>query len=62
MPLTPAAREMRDRFFNAMLEEAFRLQEGPDREVALEALVEAAELLRDRLQRELAELRQEQAE
>ena len=38
------------------------LQAGPDPEVVLEALAEAAEVLRDRLRQELAELRQEQAD
>lgn len=53
---------MRDRFFQELLESAFRLQEGPDREVALEALIEASGMLQEHLRRELDELRQEQAD
>jgi hypothetical protein len=34
----------------------------PDPEVALEALIEASGMLREHLERELQELRQEQAE
>lgn len=59
---TPLEREMRDRFFQELLESAFRLQEGPDREVALEALIEASGMLQEHLRRELDELRQEQAD
>jgi len=62
MPLSPEGRELRDRFLVALLEVARPLQTGPDPEVALEALIEAAELLRDRLRRELTELRQERAD
>jgi hypothetical protein len=62
MPLSSESKELRDRFLVVLLEAARPLQTGPDPEVALEALVEAAELFRDRLQRELTELRQEQAD
>jgi hypothetical protein len=62
MSLSSEGEELRDRFLAALLEAARPLQSGPDPEVALEALIEAAELLRDRLRRELAELRQEQAD
>jgi hypothetical protein len=62
MALSLADRELRDRFFKDLLEAAFRLQEGPDREVALEALIEAAGMLQEHLRRELDELRQEQAD
>ena len=62
MPLSPDGQELRDRFLATLLEAARPLQAGPDPEVALEALIEAADLLRDRLRRELAELRQEQAD
>jgi hypothetical protein len=60
--LSLAERELRDRFFKDLLEAAFRLQEAPDREVALEALIEAAGMLQEHLRRELDKLRQEQAE
>jgi hypothetical protein len=59
MPLSLESQQLRDRCLAALLEAARPFQAGPDTEVALEALIEAAELLRDRLQRELAELRQE---
>lgn len=58
----PSKQELRDRFFQALLEATFPLQQGPDLEVALEALIEAAGMLEEHLRRELAELRQEQAE
>ena len=62
MALPPTEQELRDRFFKALLEAAFSLQKGPDPEVSLEALIEASQMLTGRLQQELAELRQEQAE
>jgi hypothetical protein len=62
MALTKAAEELRERFLRAMLEATFPLQQGPDRETALEALIEAADVLRQRFENELAELRQEEAE
>ncbi len=62
VPLSPEGQELRDRFLATLLESARPLQAGPDPEVALEALIEAADLLRDRLRQELAELRQEQAD
>ena len=62
MPLSAEGKEVRDRCLAALLEAAQPLQTGPDPEVALEALIEAAELLRDRLRQELAELRREQAD
>ena len=54
--------QLRERFFLALAEAAMPLKGGPDPELALEALIEAAELLRDHLERELEGLRQEQAE
>ena len=62
MSLSPSEPELRDRFFKVLLEATFPLQAGPDPEVALEALIEAAQMLTEHLQRELDELRQEQAE
>lgn len=52
-----------ERFLLALIEATHPLQHAaPDREVALEALIEAAGVLRDRLQEELAELRREEAD
>ena len=62
MSLSPAERELRDQFFTALLEATYPLQAGPDREVALEALIEATEMLRERFEQELAELRQEETD
>jgi hypothetical protein len=54
--------ELRDQFYQVLLEATFPLQKHPDPEVALEALIDAAQLLSDHLRRELDELRQEQAD
>jgi hypothetical protein len=62
--MDPSAKhqQLRDRFFTTLLEATFPLQEGPDPEVTLELLIQAADMLREHLEHELAELRQEQAE
>jgi len=62
MPLPTEREDLRDQCLTVLLEATRPLQAGPDPEVALEALIEAAELLRDRLRQELTELRQEQAD
>ena len=62
MAPSPSERELRDRFFRVLLGVAFPLKEGPDPEVTLEALIDATRILQEHLERELAELRQEQAE
>jgi hypothetical protein len=62
MALSPEEAELRDRFFKVLLETTLSLQPGPDPEVTLEALIDAAGMLRDHLRRQLNELRQEQAE
>ena len=62
MALSPEGQKLRDRFFQTLLEATFPLQNSPDPEVALEALIDAAHLLTEHLQHELDELRQEQAE
>jgi hypothetical protein len=61
---TPSPLErLRDSFVRDILQATFPLQEqGPDREVTLEALIAAAEMLRARFEQELAELRREEAE
>jgi hypothetical protein len=62
MTLSPIEAKLRDRFCKDLLEATFQMQKGPDPEVSLEALIDAAQMLKDHLERELAELRQEQAE
>ena len=52
-------RELRDRFFRAMVEATFPLQAGLDQEMTLQALIRAAEMLKERFEQELGELRQE---
>jgi hypothetical protein len=62
MDLPPGQRQLRERFFTALLEATFPLKSGPDPEVTLELLIQATEMLRDHLEHELEEIRQEQAE
>ncbi len=62
MPLSPEEQKLRDQFFKVLLEASLPLQTGADPEVTLEALIDAAQMLQGRLQRELAELREEQAD
>jgi hypothetical protein len=62
MALSPEEQQLRDRFFQLLMRTIEPLQPGADPEVTLEALIDASGMLRERLQRELAELRQEQAE
>jgi hypothetical protein len=53
---------LRDRFFQVLLEATFPLQPGVDPEVTLEALLDATGMLTEHLQRQLEELRREQAD
>jgi hypothetical protein len=62
MALSSVARELRDEYVRRLLEVALPLQQANDPEVALEALIEATQLVRDKFEAELAELRQEEAE
>jgi acyl-CoA reductase-like NAD-dependent aldehyde dehydrogenase len=62
MALSQVERELRDRFLEVLREAALPLQPGEDPEVTLEALIDAAQLLAEHFQRELEELRQEQAD
>ncbi len=59
MDLSPEVLKLREQFFTAMVEATAPLQGGPDREITLQALIAAAELLSERFARELEELRQE---
>jgi hypothetical protein len=59
MALSQSEQELRDHFLKKMLEAALPLQTGSDREMTLQALIRAAELLKERFEQELSELRQE---
>lgn len=59
MELMQEERTLRDRFFRTMLDATFPLQAGPDQELTLQALIEAADMLRERFEQELEELRRE---
>lgn len=60
MSPAPTPDELREEFVVALIEATFPLQkQGPDREVALELLIDAAGLLKEHLEAELVELRQE---
>jgi hypothetical protein len=59
MQLMQAEKDLRDRFFHAMLDATFPLQVGKDQELTLQALIRAADMLRERFEQELSELRQE---
>jgi hypothetical protein len=59
MNLLQSERELRDRFFRAMVEATFPLQAGLDQEMTLQGLIRAAEMLKERFEQELSELRQE---
>lgn len=62
MSLSRTEEELRDRFVQAMIEATFSLQQGADQEMTLQALIQAAEILKKRFEQELDELRQESAE
>jgi hypothetical protein len=59
MDLSHEEKEMRDRFLRAMLEAALPLQAGLEAEMTLQALIRAADMLKERFEQELDELRQE---
>ena len=61
MSLSLEEQRLRDQFFSKLLDAVVLLQPGADPEVTLEALIDAAGMLQDHLERELAELREEQA-
>ncbi len=62
MPAAVGKHELKDHFFQMLVDAVLPLQPGQDPEVTLEALIDASEMLVDHLQHELAEIRQEQAE
>jgi hypothetical protein len=60
MEPTPAEQKLQDQLFQAMLEATFALQtKGPDQETTLLSLIRATEMLKERFEQELSELRQE---
>ena len=62
MSLSPEAEDLRDKFFRFLAHAAYPLWHGPDPEVALEALIEAAGQLRDSLCEELVHRRMSEVE
>ena len=62
MTLSETEQQLREQFLQVMLQAACPLQQGPDREKTLQALIAAAAMLRDRFEQDLAELRQEEAD
>ncbi len=59
MTPSPTEQKLRDQFVKAMLEATFALQKSSDQEVTLQALIQAAQMLKERFEQELDELRQE---
>ncbi len=62
MELTLAQQRAREGFLLALLDALIPLKRGPDPELTLELLIQAAGMLKEHLEKELEELRQEQAE
>ena len=62
MDLSQQHRELRNRTFEALVTAAVPLKAGPDPELALEVLIEAAGMLKEHLEKELDEIRLEQVE
>jgi hypothetical protein len=63
MDLTEEHKQLRERYVIALIEATSPLQEeAADPEVTLELLIQAADLLKEHLQKELEELREEQTD
>jgi len=61
MERTTEQKQLREQYVIALMQATFPLQQrASDREVTMELLIEAADLLKNRLQQELDELRTEQ--
>jgi len=61
MPLTDEQKEIRERYVIALIEATYPMQKGADDpELTLELLIDAADMLKEHLQNELEELREEQ--
>jgi hypothetical protein len=54
--------DLRKQFFEALVQAVLPLKQGPDPEVTLEALIQAAGMLKEHLEKELDEIRLEQVE
>jgi hypothetical protein len=59
MALSHVAQQLRDEYVRKLIEAAAPLQQGADLEVALEALIEATQIVKEKFEQELAEVRQE---
>jgi hypothetical protein len=56
-------KQLRERFVIALIEATYPLQQAAaDQEVTLDLLIQAADLLKQHLEKELEELREEQAD
>ncbi len=62
MELSPAQTEIRDRYVQALVAAVLPLKAGPDPELTLELLIDAAGMLKEHLEQELDEIRLEQVE
>ena len=63
MDLPEEQKQLRERFVIALIEATYPLQQAAaDPEVTLELLIQAADLLKRHLEKELEELREEQAD
>jgi hypothetical protein len=63
MNLTSEQQQLRERFVLALIEATYPLQtDASDRELTLELLIQAAGMLKEHLQAELAEFREEQTD
>lgn len=61
MQLTREQQQLREQYVIALIEATCPLQkQATDREVTLELLIEAADLLKEHLEKELEEIREEQ--
>jgi hypothetical protein len=59
MALSKVAQQLRDEYVRKLIEAAAPLQQSADLEVALEALIEATQIVKEKFEQELAEVRQE---
>ncbi len=62
MDLSQQHSALRNRYFEALVAAVLPLKAGPDPELTLEVLIEAAGMLKEHLEKELDEIRLEQVE